>query len=93
MQFAKMALLCSIQVKNLEAVRQNGLALQYLPHSLRDRFDIVAAAVRQNSSSFPFTSKRLQNDYQIIEFARGTKIILPMLSIGFQKHSYNIIAR
>ena len=54
----------------LEAVRRNGMALQYASTELKANREIVLEAVRQNGLALEFASEALQRDPDIIAVAR-----------------------
>lgn len=48
------------------AVRQNGLALQYVSEELRDDRNLILAAVQQNGLALQFASERLRRDEGVV---------------------------
>ena len=49
----------------LEAVKQNGLALQFASEKLQDDKNVVLEAVKQNGWALQFASEELRNDKDI----------------------------
>merc|ERR1719210_1296313 len=54
------------------AVQQNGKALQYASHSLKNDRTIVLAAVQQDPSALQYASSDLQDDESIVLAAAAT---------------------
>jgi len=62
---------CDINMKNdfdivLEAVKNNGLSLQFASIELQNNYTIVLEAIKQNSFALQFASIELQNNYTIV---------------------------
>ena len=47
----------------MEAVKENGYALQYASEKLKDDKDIVLEAVKENLKAFKFSSRTFKNDF------------------------------
>ena len=50
----------------LEAVKQNGMALQYVCEELRKDRDVVLEAVKQNGSALVWASEELRKDRDVV---------------------------
>jgi len=50
----------------LEAVKQNGLALQYADESLKRDKEVVIEAVKQNGSALKYVDQYVRGDYQFM---------------------------
>ena len=50
----------------LEAVKQNGYALDYASDALKDDHEIVLEAVKQDGNALKYASVALQNDHEFI---------------------------
>ena len=48
-------------------MNKNGLVLEYVSDRLRNDFNIVRLAVRENPEALKFASKKLQNDEEIMK--------------------------
>ncbi len=65
----------------LNAVKQDGMLLQYANDLLKDDFEIVYEAVNQNVFSYEYASLRLQSDIVIKMFALNKIFLSKYLSI------------
>lgn len=50
----------------MEAVQQNGLALQYASSAMQDRHDVVLTAVRQNGMALQYASESRRSDFSVV---------------------------
>ena len=57
----------------LEAVKQNGYALEYASAALKDDREIVLEAVKQNGLALYSASAALQRDREIVDYAGGPR--------------------
>jgi hypothetical protein len=55
----------------LEAVKKNGLALQFASEELRKCFDVIKAAIINNSDAIPYISKDYKKDKPYFELIRS----------------------
>ena len=51
---------------NLQMVAKNGLALQYVRKDMKNKKDLVKAAISQNKESFKYASENLKQDPELI---------------------------
>ena len=56
----------SSRTEVLEAVKQNGCALQYASAALQDDHEIVLEAVKQNGRALEYASATLKDDREIM---------------------------
>ena len=52
--------------KEIAAVKENGQALSYVSHLLKDDKDVVLAAVNQQGTSLHYASPRLKDNDQVV---------------------------
>ena len=60
----------------MAAVKQNGMALRFANEELRDKRDIVEAAITQNKNSIIYASQNLKNDKSIKDICDRTNRIV-----------------
>src|SRR5690606_29335795 len=51
----------------LQAVRRNGIALEFVSANLQDDDEVVAAALKQNRRAFAFASERVRSDRKLVD--------------------------
>jgi len=82
---------CDVQ-KILEIVKRDGMKLQYVSDTHKDRLQVVLEAVKQNGMALQYASDRLKNDQTVVLAAIKQNGMAMQFNAIFKSKDYALIA-